>query len=115
MHVLGIGGQMRRIYDPTQYQFLVNQQPVNVFITWAAFILGAAQIIFLVNFFWSIFAGRRTSERNPWHATTLEWTATTSPPLAHGNFETPPEVFHGPYEYSVPGRAQDYLPQNQKD
>ena len=44
MHILGIGGQMRRIYDPTQYTFLVPQQPVNVFITYAAFVLGAAQV-----------------------------------------------------------------------
>jgi cytochrome c oxidase subunit I len=52
---------------------------------------------------------------NPWGATTLDWAATTSPPLAHGNFDVTPEVFHGPYEYSVPGRSQDFLPQNQRD
>ena len=59
--------------------FLVPQQPVNVFITISAFILGAAQLIFLVNFFVSIFAGKRATERNPWHATTLEWTAPSPP------------------------------------
>src|SRR5712671_1466177 len=73
MHIIGIGGQMRRIYDPTQYMFLVPQQPVNVFISIAAFILGTSQLIFLFNFFSSIFAGRRVTEYNPWHATTLEW------------------------------------------
>src|SRR5437762_4993711 len=58
MHIIGIGGQMRRIYDPTQYMFLVPQQPVNVFITISAFVLGGAQLIFLLNFFFSIFAGK---------------------------------------------------------
>ncbi|HWT81937.1 MAG TPA: cytochrome c oxidase subunit I, partial [Candidatus Methylomirabilis sp.] len=51
-------------------------------------------------------------ERNPWHANTLEWAAPSPPP--HGNWgETLPAVFGGPYEYSVPGMAEDYLPQNQ--
>jgi cytochrome c oxidase subunit 1 len=111
MHVLGIGGQMRRIYDPTQYQFLVPQQPVNVFITIAAFILGAAQLIFLANFFWSIFAGRRVTSRNPWGATTLEWTA-PSPP-GHGNFgEELPTVHRWPFDYSVPGQKEDFVTQD---
>jgi hypothetical protein len=77
----------------------------------AAFILGAAQIIFLVNFFWSIFAGRRTSERNPWHATTLEWTA-PSPP-GHGNFgDELPTVHRWPFDFSVPGEKEDFTPQD---
>ena len=110
MHVIGIGGQMRRIYDPTQYMFLVPQQPVNVFITIAAFILGAGQLIFLFNFFFSIFAGKRAVERNPWHATTLEWTAPTPP--GHGNFgEELPTVYRWPFDYSVPGEKEDFVPQ----
>ncbi|MEO6053919.1 MAG: cytochrome c oxidase subunit I, partial [Chthoniobacterales bacterium] len=48
---------------------------------------------------------------NPWHSTTLEWTL-PSPPV-HGNFDVIPTVYHGPYEYSVPGMEQDYLPQNE--
>jgi cytochrome c oxidase subunit 1 len=110
MHIIGVGGQMRRIYDPTQYAFLVPQQPVNVFISVSAFILGAAQLVFIVNFFMSIFAGRRVMERNPWQATTLEWTA-PSPP-GHGNFgEELPEVYRWPFDYSVPGEAEDFVPQ----
>jgi cytochrome c oxidase subunit 1 len=110
MHVLGIGGQMRRIYDPTQYMFLVPQQPVNVFISIAAFILGSAQLIFLFNFFWSIFAGRRVMERNPWHATTLEWSV-PSPP-GHGNFgDELPTVHRWAFDYSVPGEKEDFVPQ----
>src|SRR6266550_1083373 len=73
MHILGIGGQMRRIYDPTQYVFLRPQQSVNVFISVSAFILASAQLIFLYNFFVSIFAGKRVMERNPWHANGVEW------------------------------------------
>jgi len=111
MHIIGVGGQMRRIYDPTQYMFLVPQQPVNVFITISAFILGAAQLIFLVNFFVSIFAGKRATERNPWHATTLEWTA-PSPP-GHGNFgEELPTVYRWPFDFSVPGEKEDFIPQD---
>ena len=77
----------------------------------SAFLLGLAQLPFIFNFFWSIRKGE-VVDSNPWQATTLEWVATTSPPLGHGNFETIPVVYNGPYEYSVPGHDDDYLPQN---
>jgi len=110
MHILGVGGQMRRIYDPTQYAFLQQQQPLNVFISVSAFVLGAAQLVFLVNFFVSIYAGRRVLENNPWHANTLEWTAPCPP--GHGNFgEELPEVYRWPFDYGVPGAAEDFIPQ----
>jgi len=97
MHILGMGGHMRRIYNPMQYEFLQPLQPMNVFIT------------IMVNFVWSLFAGRRI-DRNPWHANTLEWVADSPPP--HGNFgPSLPTVHRGPYEYSVPGMTEDYLPQ----
>jgi len=109
MHILGIGGHMRRIYNPTQYDFLKPIQHINVFITIGALILGFSQIIFVINFFWSMFAGK-TAGKNPWHANTLEWEA-PSPP-GHGNFPGPlPTVYRGPYEYSSPLVAEDYLPQ----
>src|SRR5437667_10923471 len=66
MHIIGIGGQVRRIYDPTQYMFLVPQQPVNVFITIASFILASAQLIYRFNFCFSIFAVKRAVEHNTW-------------------------------------------------
>jgi cytochrome c oxidase subunit 1 len=110
MHILGVGGHMRRIYNPLQYEFLKPLQPINVFITISALVLGAAQLILVVNFFWSLFAGKR-AERNPWQANTLEWTVPSPPP--HGNFETIPVVHGGPYEYSPPGVPEDYLPQTQ--
>jgi len=109
MFLLGIGGQMRRIYNPTQYDFLKPQQPINEFITIAAIVLLLGQIPFVINFFWSMFKGK-IAERNPWQANTLEWSAPSPPP--HGNFETPPRVYHGPYGYSQPAVGEDWLPQN---
>ena len=87
----------------------------NVFISISAWLLLAAQVPFIVNFFWSIWKGERVGS-NVWDATTLDWAATTSPPLAHGNFTTLPVVYRGPYEYSVPGyEAADFLPQHIPD
>ncbi len=111
MHFLGVAGHMRRIYNPTQYEFLQPMQHWNVFITISALILGASQIVFLYNFFWSLFAGKK-AERNPWQANTLEWTAASPPP--HGNFEAQPVVYRGPYEYSSPEVKEDYLPQDRR-
>ena len=110
MHFLGVGGHMRRIYNPTQYEFLKPLQEWNVFITVSALLLGLAQMPFLINFFWSLFAGKK-AERNPWHANTLEWVAPSPPP--HGNFETQPVVYRGAYEYSSPEVKEDWLPQDQ--
>jgi cytochrome c oxidase subunit 1 len=66
------------------------------------------QIPFIFNFFWSIWKGEQT-DANPWGATTIEWAAPSPPP--HGNFLTVPEAHRGPYEYSVPGAARDFVPQ----
>ena len=111
MHFLGMGGMMRRIYNPTQYEFLQTWQPMAVFMTWSAFILGAVQILFIWNFVASLVKGRKAA-LNPWHANTLEWAAPSPPP--HGNWgATVPTVYRGPYEYSVPGMTEDYLPQTQ--
>jgi len=115
MYYQGLGGMMRRIYDPTQYDFLKPLQPLNVHISISAFILGGAQLIFLFNLFWSIFKGKK-ADKNPWHANTLEWTAES--PAPHGNWPGPlPVVYRGPYEYSVPdalaGQApEDHIPQH---
>jgi cytochrome c oxidase subunit 1 len=111
MHILGAGGHMRRIYNPLQYEFLQPLQPINIFISISAFLLGLSQIPFVANFFWSLFGGRR-AERNPWQANTLEWVAPTPPP--HGNFDAIPTVYRGPYEYSSPEVEEDWLPQNRQ-
>lgn len=111
MHILGLGGMMRRIADPTQYEFLRGLQPINVFITYSAMFLGAAQLLFVANLLWSLFFGKKASA-NPWKANTLEWTI-ESPP-GHGNFHIIPVVYNGPYEYSHPNTKEDYLPQTQQ-
>ncbi len=111
MHSLGSGGHMRRIYDPTQYEFLQAMQPVNVFITISAFLLFGSQLIFAGNFIISWFKGAKAPE-NPWHDNSLEWTVPSPPP--HGNFAAVPVVYRGPYEYSSPLSEEDYLPQNRR-
>jgi cytochrome c oxidase subunit 1 len=112
MHIIGAGGHMRRIYNPTQYEFLRPLQHWNEMMTMGAIALGFAQLFFFANFLYSMFAGPK-APKNPWNATTLEWEAPSPPP--HGNFPGPvPTVYRGPYEYSVPGQAEDFLPQARK-
>ena len=108
MHNLGLQGMMRRIYDFTQYDFLQPLQPMNQFITLFAFALITTQLLFVFNFFWSIFKGEKAGN-NPWKSNTLEWTVPSPPP--HGNFAQMPTVFRGPYEYSSPESDDDFLPQ----
>ncbi len=110
MHIIGLAGHMRRIYNPTQYEFLAPLQHWNVFITISAFCLGLGQIPFVINFLWSLVKGPK-APLNPWNANTLEWTAPSPPP--HLNWgPTLPTVYRGPYEYSSPEVSEDYLPQN---
>jgi cytochrome c oxidase subunit 1 len=111
MHILGVGGLRRRIADITYNSFEAHFLPLNQFMSISAFVLGAVQIIFVINFFYSLFRGP-VAGRNPWHSNTLEWTAPSPPP--HGNFETPPVVYRGPYEYSTFDEKEDYLPQTDK-
>jgi cytochrome c oxidase subunit 1 len=110
MHILGIGGHMRRIYDPTKYGFLLHLQPLNTFETISAIVLGFAQFLLIANLFYSLKKGEPAGE-NPWEANTLEWTVPSPPP--HHNFDVIPTVYHGPYEYSSPDEPRDYLPQSQ--
>jgi cytochrome c oxidase subunit 1 len=112
MHILGMGGMPRRYAGFGRYRYLDHLVPVNEFITISAFVLGAVQVIFAINFFYSMFKGKPAS-RNPWHANTLEW-QTGDPKPGHGNFVTTPIVYRGPYEYSSPQVDEDYLPQTRK-
>jgi cytochrome c oxidase subunit 1 len=111
MHILGVGGHMRRIYNPLQYEFLQRFEGMNIFITMSAFTLGVVQLIFLFNVFYSMFRGKK-AEENPWKANTVEWTAPTPPP--HGNFAAIPTVYRAPYEYSAPEVKEDWLQQTLK-
>jgi len=109
MHILGVGGTPRRYFEPTSFDWIHHLQPINTFISISAFVMGLAQLIFLANFIYSLFWGPK-ADRNPWKSNTLEWTAPS--PAPHGNYETPPIVFRGPYEYCVPGMDDDHLPQS---
>jgi cytochrome c oxidase subunit I len=111
MHTLGMAGHMRRIYDPTQYDWLKPYQPMNHFISLAAFALFATQLLFIWNFVWSLFKGKK-AEQNPWRDNGLEWTLPN--PAPHGNWEKVPTVYRGPYEYSLPGAPDDWYPQSSK-
>ncbi|RME40646.1 MAG: cytochrome C oxidase subunit I [Planctomycetota bacterium] len=111
MFFLGLGGMLRRGYDPTAYAYNVPLMGLVKMSSWGAWMLGLFQIPFIINFFTSIWAGKKVSD-NPWEATTLEWAAPSPPP--HGNFKTVPVVHRGPYEYGIPEqqRKEDYLPQH---
>jgi len=112
MHLVGLRGMMRRISNPMQYEFLKPLEPLNMFITLMAILLILSQLVFVINFFWSLVRGE-VAEDNPWQANTLEWTTGSPPP--HENFATAPAVYRWPYDYSVPDSPADWLPQNRSD
>ncbi|HEY5345320.1 MAG TPA: cbb3-type cytochrome c oxidase subunit I [Verrucomicrobiae bacterium] len=119
MFLQGIKGMLRRmsnggeLYSVAKVPGVIDALPGNIIqlngvILWAAVCLGIAQIPFIINLFWSINHGEKVGT-NPWHATTLDWQTPTPPP--HGNFTEEQVVDRGPYEYSVPGAAEDFTPQ----
>jgi cytochrome c oxidase subunit 1 len=108
-HFLGLQGAPRRYYAFTTYDFLRQTRGQNEAISIAALVLVAAQLLFLVNFVWSLFRGRPAAE-NPWGATTLEWTTPSPPP--HGNFGAAlPAVHRWAYEYGVDDQGVDFATQ----
>jgi len=110
MHYLGIAGNPRRYSQFTENEFLGPLLPIHNFMTYAAYVTAAAQLIFLFNLIWSLKKGPKASI-NPWNSTTLEWTVPSPPP--HDNFGgVHPVINHGPYEYSVPGSSKDFIMQN---
>src|SRR6266852_217825 len=113
LHYIGLMGVPRRYYEMGEMAFVPpSTVTLNAFITIAALIVGAAQLIFVFNLVWSLRRGRPAGG-NPWGATTLEWQTPQTPP-GHGNWgKTLPVVYRWAYDYSVPGAAQDFLPQNQ--
>jgi cytochrome c oxidase subunit 1 len=111
MFIMGLAGVSRRLYDGgAAYEFARPVLHLNEVSSWGAWIMAVFQIPFIFNFFWSIWKGEKTDD-NPWQATTIEWAAPSPPP--HGNFAEPPQAYRGPYEYSVPGAAKDFVPQNE--
>jgi cytochrome c oxidase subunit 1 len=109
MFLVGLQGISRRLWDQTEYQLGAATHGWVKMSSYGAWMLALAQIPFVINFFRSIWKGRKTGQ-NPWQATTLEWAAPSPPP--HGNFAKVPVVHRGPYEYSVPDRPDDFLPQH---
>ncbi len=122
MFAQGFAGLNRRMYDGGATYALAQNAGVagafpesvmnaNKLISHAVWFLGLAQLPFIINFFYSMFKGRKVTSDNPWGSTTIEWQTPTPPP--HGNFARPVEAHRGPYEYSVPGAATDFTPQTQ--
>ena len=109
-HFVGLTGMPRRYYAFSDYEFLQETLPYNVFISWFAFLMGISQLIFLVNVVQSLRKGKKAPV-NPWQATTLEWTLPSPPP--HGNWGADvPQVHRWAYEYSVPDAEDDFTLQN---
>ncbi|SDD30523.1 cytochrome c oxidase subunit 1 [Algoriphagus faecimaris] len=109
MHYIGIAGFPRRYYSWTNFEFSNMYTDLNMFVSVAAIITFGAQFIFLVNFFYSMYRGRKATE-NPWRSNTLEWTTPIEP--GHGNWPGEiPTVYRWPYDYSKPGAAEDFIPQ----
>ena len=123
MFIQGMSGMSRRMYDgggtyaADPAAGVIGLSPdvihLNVGISHAVWMLGLAQLPFIINFFWHINWGKKITSDNPWDSTTLEWQTPTPPP--HGNFTKAIEVFRGPYEYSVPGKSRDFTPQNEPE
>ena len=110
MHFIGLAGLPRRYYTNTNFPLFDDLQNVNVLITTFALIGGAFQLVFLYNFFSSIFYGKK-AVMNPWKSNTLEWTAPVE--HVHGNWPGEiPEVHRWPYDYSNPNHEEDFVPQN---
>jgi cytochrome c oxidase subunit 1 len=113
MHYLGLLGVPRRYHTIGETSFVpASAADLNAFISVVALVVGAAQLLFLFNLFWSLRHGRQSGP-NPWRATTLEWQTPETPP-GHGNWGRElPVVHRWAYDYAVPGAAEDFVPQNQ--
>ena len=115
MHYLGFVGVPRRYYhnEPLGESAFYPQSAelLNQGISIAAFIVGAAQLLFVYNLFVSYWRGRPSGD-NPWEACSLEWRTPQTPPV-HGNWsDSLPTVHRWAYDYSVPGEKEDFVPQD---
>ncbi|MEM7552279.1 MAG: cbb3-type cytochrome c oxidase subunit I [Bacteroidota bacterium] len=109
LHYIGIAGFPRRYYSFTSFDAFQGFADLNMFVSIAAIITFAAQFLFLFNFFYSIYRGRKAPQ-NPWDSNTLEWTADKG--SVHGNWSGDlPTVYRWPYDYSKPGSESDFIPQ----
>ena len=110
MHYEGLAGMPRRYYDFSNWESFKMFGGLNEFISFVALIVFAVQLLFVFNFFYSIFKGRKVKDLNPWGANTLEWTTPIRP--GHGNWVGEiPEVYRGAYDYGKDGR--EFIPQTE--
>ncbi len=110
MHYEGLAGMPRRYLDYSNWSSFNQFGDLNKFISTVAMIVFAIQLLFVFNFFYSIWKGRKVTTQNPWGATTLEWTAPIHP--GHGNWEGEiPEVHRWAYDYNKDDR--DFIPQTE--
>ncbi|MEO7119669.1 MAG: cbb3-type cytochrome c oxidase subunit I [Ginsengibacter sp.] len=110
MHYEGLAGMPRRYYDFSNWESFKMFSGLNEFISIVAMIVFATQLLFIINFFYSIFKGRKVTTKNPWEANTLEWTTPIRP--GHGNWIGEiPEVHRWAYDYGKDGR--DFIPQTE--
>jgi cytochrome c oxidase subunit I len=109
MHYEGLAGMPRRYYDFSNWESFKMFGGLNEFISFVALIVFATQLLFVFNFFYSIFKGRKVAHTNPWGSNTLEWTTPINP--GHGNWPGEiPEVHRGAYDYAKDGK--EFIPQN---
>lgn len=110
MHYEGIAGMPRRYYDYSSWESFKHFDKLNAFISVVVIVVFFAQLLFVVNFFVSIFRGRKLTTQNPWGSTTLEWTTPINP--GHGNWPGEiPEVYRWAYDYKDDGNGGDFIPQ----
>lgn len=111
MHYEGVAGMPRRYYDYSSWESFKQFAELNQMISVAAIIVFFAQLLFVFNYFVSIWKGKKVTDPNPWKANSLEW---TTPILAgHGNWEGDiPEVHRWAYDYKDDGNGNDFIPQH---
>jgi cytochrome c oxidase subunit 1 len=112
MHYQGLSGMPRRYYDFANWESFKQFGGLNEFISLVAMVVFAVQLLFVFNFFYSIFKGRKVTVKNPWGANTLEWTTPIRP--GHGNWLGEiPEVHRWAYDYAKEGKnGEDFIPQD---
>lgn len=111
MHYEGLAGMPRRYYDFTNWESFKQFADLNQMISIAAIIVFFAQLLFVFNYFVSIWKGKKVTTQNPWNANSLEWTTPILP--GHGNWDGPiPEVHRWAYDYRDNGEGGDFIPQN---
>src|SRR6195952_4995155 len=110
MHYMGLAGVPRRYLDLSMWSSFNKFGDLNKFISIVSMFVFATNLMFVFNFFYSIFKGRKVRTTNPWNSTTLEWTTPINP--GHGNWPGDiPEVHRWPYDYAKDGR--DFIPQTE--